>query len=373
MRSALGRLAFALLVVLGIEAAAEASPSRVVVVRAADASKLVGEATTRLRAELTASGFEVIMVEKSPLLSPREAVEDADLRPVAALSIVSTDRGAAIDVWVADHLTGKTLVRRIDVEPEVESEAPKILAVRAAELLRASLLEAAHPPEETKVAELPADVARWVKSPSAAPAPPDRRAGPRPPAPPPRPAFGASLDERAEDAGFLERSSFGLGAAALYHFDANPPSFGPDVRLSYRFAPRWAFALSVIGPAFGLPIERAAGSLAVREGLAAGEVFYAILPRGRLTPSLSLGAGAHLAYIEGSAQPPHVARTADVVSFLASAGASIEIILASRVSLHAGARALFMLPGALLRIDGAEVGRIGRVNLAGSLGVAVSP
>ncbi len=152
-----------------------------VVVQSANESQIVNQATTRLRAELAASGFEVITLDRAPGATPRDAVEDVGFHPVATLSIVSTEKGAAVDVWVADHLTGKTLVRRVDIDSQAAPSAPKVLAIRAVELLRASLLEAERAPPASPGPPIPADVARWMTTPSAAPEPPSSPADSPPP------------------------------------------------------------------------------------------------------------------------------------------------------------------------------------------------
>ena len=56
--------------------------------------------------------------------------------------------GAFADVWISDHVTGKTVVRRLEVGAGPNATA--VLAIRALELLRASLLEIAAkaPPSE---------------------------------------------------------------------------------------------------------------------------------------------------------------------------------------------------------------------------------
>lgn len=398
-----GRFASTLLVALSLTSLARASPSRVVVVQSANESQIVNQATTRLRAELAASGFEVVTVDRGPGVTPREAVEDVGLHPMATLSIVSTEKGAAVDVWVADHLTGKTLVRRVDIESRAAPSAPRVLAIRAVELLRASLLEAESAPPESPKPSIPADVERWMKMPSAAPEAPPPSAPPAspitPPAAPARPLVplvplvvppehsptlpatpalrwtpprspGISPAPRAAAPGPF---AVDLGAAMIYHLDNNLPSFGPELRLAYRVAPRWALALDVVGPAFTSPRRRSAGELTPREELAVAEVAFAPLVPGPVVPLISLGIGADHAHIEASAVAPYQAHSADVLSFVTTAGAAAQIEIAPRVALHLGVRALFAFPGALFRIAGEEVGRIGPVNLATSLGVVVTP
>lgn len=386
MRAWAGRFAAILLVALSLSGSVRASPSRVVVVQSANESQIVNQATTRLRAELAASGFEVITIDRAPGASPRESVEDIGLHPVATLSIVTTEKGAAIDVWVADHLTGKTLVRRVDVDSRSAPSAPKVLAIRAVELLRASLLEAESAPPERALPPIPADVAQWMKMPSAAPAP-----EPAPPviplvvapdAPPPQPPLNPSppwtlprprspvLVPKSPDPGAF---AVELGAAMIYHLDENPPSFGPELRLAYRPAPRWSLALDVIGPAFTWARQRSAGELTPREELAVAEVAFTPLRTGPFTPLISLGIGADHAHLAATAVAPYQAHSAELLSFVTTAGLAARVDIAPQAALELGARALFAFPGSLYRIAGEEVGRIGRVNLVTSFAVVITP
>src|SRR5207253_1507032 len=116
-----------------------------------------------------------------------------------------------------------------------------------------------------------------------------------------------------------------------------------------------------------------AGSIALRQELALGELAFALLSRGPVVPLISLSAGAQHAHVEGSAVAPSQAHTADLTFFAAAAGLSARVALVPHVALTADARALFAFPGAILRIDGEDVGSVGRANVVGSLGVTVAP
>ena len=127
--------------------------SRVTIVGARAATAVTAaeaELRTRLHAELRANGFDPVDARSNPaaLDSVAAALEDSDA--VAAFALVSVQDGVAVDVWLSDAMTGKTLVRRVTGEHGDDATAdPSLLAVRAVELLRASLLEIAvrEPPE----------------------------------------------------------------------------------------------------------------------------------------------------------------------------------------------------------------------------------
>ncbi len=123
--------------------------STVTLVSPPHAGALVEEAVIRLTAELRAAGFSVRLVEAPADGDGRTQVEgERGVRPgigpgesFATIALVTTDHGTVTDLWVADHVTRKTLVRRIDVGDLGATNAASDLAVRTVELLQASLLE----------------------------------------------------------------------------------------------------------------------------------------------------------------------------------------------------------------------------------------
>ncbi|MFI5306775.1 MAG: hypothetical protein ACHQ53_05455, partial [Polyangiales bacterium] len=167
MSGRLGVLAWssAMFVLVGSQAAwAQAARSGVALVRTDSSDRLLRDAGTRLRAELHAAGFDVIEVDRAPG-DEREGVESAESNG-AAFATVALNRarsGAFADVWISDHLTGKTVVRRLEVSEA--SNAAAVLAIRALELLRASLLEVAAAPavQNEPAPQPPKDVLLFVE------------------------------------------------------------------------------------------------------------------------------------------------------------------------------------------------------------------
>lgn len=150
--------------VLGFTRPAAATVPRIVVVGREHDDPIV----PRLRAELSALGFDVLevpseAVDSTALLSEQTRAHGA----AAAVRIVRS--GAGIEVWVVDRVTGKTSLRDVVVPNGPQGDADATIAIRAVELLRASLLEvhAPHasrgdvaPTEEIRAAsELPSQAA----------------------------------------------------------------------------------------------------------------------------------------------------------------------------------------------------------------------
>ncbi len=138
-RSVVALIGAVLISLLATHARAQDEPVLVMVQVEPGGEALAG----RVSAELRALGFDVqtsVVVESST----RELEDTARAaHAAAAIRIVRSDKKA--EVWVADRVTGKTLLRELEVGKNEDPDG--VLAVRAVELLRASLLEvdAGHP------------------------------------------------------------------------------------------------------------------------------------------------------------------------------------------------------------------------------------
>ncbi len=117
---------------------AEARPAgeRVALVRPAAAEQVWPEVEQRTRAELQAAGFEVVTV----VLDSTADLEgiSATARALAAVQITRGGPGRGVTVHVVDRVTGKSSSRTLDAGATPE---PERIALRAVELLYASLLE----------------------------------------------------------------------------------------------------------------------------------------------------------------------------------------------------------------------------------------
>jgi hypothetical protein len=97
--------------------------------------------TLRVQSELQALGLDVLVVKPPDVGSTSRAPLERAARSVgaiAAVRIVASGEGR-VEVWVADRVTGKALVRELDVPAGGASDAA--VAVETVELLRASLME----------------------------------------------------------------------------------------------------------------------------------------------------------------------------------------------------------------------------------------
>jgi hypothetical protein len=332
------RAAVVCMLVAFARVAAGAGPSKVVLLRG-NGGALVEEAINRLRAELAASGFTVETVALPPQADARTTVERVarEAGAFAAVMVSPSNGGTSADIWVTDRVTGKTSVRNVEVSG---TTAPADLAVRAVDLLQASLLEAT-PAAARPRAPAPADVARWVE--------PSRL---------PRPFF-AGL--------WLE-----AGGGALLATGGIGPAACPSFRLSFGWRNGMGFRLGFAGPAVGAPLESPLGTATVRQEIAFLEAFYAVDTRSPLIPVVSLGAGAYHLYASGAPKPPYIGASAETWTAAANAGLGGAYRLAERVALTLDVRGFLTVPRPVVTLAGRELGSAGRPSILVTAGVLAS-
>ncbi|WP_437592960.1 hypothetical protein [Sorangium sp. So ce1000] len=341
---------------------AEAAASRVVIVEVGADDALVREAATRLRAELGAAGFEVVRVVRAPEGDVRAELERAakEAGAFAAAAIVRSPAGATADLWIVDRVTKKTVVRAVEASG---AAAPSVMAVRAVELLQASLLEASLQEPRGRAADegaaaVPNDVRRWM-------APVHRRAGMTP-------APGR--------AGMLAGVGVEVGLAALLSADGVGPALGPALRLSYgggadglggALPAGLAARLTLAGPALGPALDGALGTVSIRQEMAFLEAVWALDTGGALSPVLSAGVGGIHLFVSGDPLPPLRSATGEVWSVAAALGAGAGLRLTERAALLVDAHAIFAEPRAVVTLGGERLGTAGRPTFAGFLGLLV--
>jgi hypothetical protein len=110
---------------------------RVVVIRGEE------ESTTsrRLEAELRSLGLRVISRVSPGPQGTRALLERAARREGAIAAVQVIAQGTKAELWIADRVTNKTVLREIAIETQDRNRADDSIAVGVAELLRASLME----------------------------------------------------------------------------------------------------------------------------------------------------------------------------------------------------------------------------------------
>jgi len=343
------------LVWLALAGTAAAAPARVALVHELEPSVLEQRTLTRLRAELIAAGFEITEVERRDD-GAREAAEADPSSPGVFATIAIVPRTAdAADIWVADRITGKTVVRRIRVASGTGRDMAAVLAVRAVELLQASLLEALEPPPRAEPASpegapppptaVPGEVSAWMSS---------RRAANEP---------------RAAETHFMLQA----GAGMIHSFGGVGPAFLPVLGLGYRLSSAVAVGIRAGGPAFAADLPATGGTIAVRQELVTVEATYELLsPAATVRPVVIGGAGVYHLGVVGTATPPYRGESNGLFAALLAIGPGARVRLGERVSLLGDVRLLFIAPRPIVRAAASEAGSMSRPSLFGEVVVDVA-
>jgi hypothetical protein len=308
-----------------------ASGSQVVILYEGAPDGVVDRAEMRLAAELRAAGFHVEEHASDDAADARLAVERASEGVTFATVLLRrASDGAFTDVWVADHVTRKTVVRRIGARG-VGDPADRALALRVVELMRASLVEGLvmTPSVDDSVAPPPpppADVAAWTRE--AVSKPTERHAA----------LFDLSL-----------------GIAGAWSDPALGAAVAPELRIAWRPKPAWSVGLLAAGPAFGARVAASEGSATARQELALLEAAVEPWSWGPIVPYAAAGGGVYHVATTGYANPPYASRSGDTWAALIGAGIGARLPLSSTASLVLDARELFALPRPVIAFAGQEV------------------
>ena len=127
----------------------------------------------RLVAELESLGFVAVIVDPGAAPVSRAALEASARQAGAIAAIRAVPAARGVEVWIADRVTGKTVLRMVGSEGGAPEPDPA-LALRAVDLLRASLLETSLPAPVVGEVPAPPDLrARMALPPPQAPASPE--------------------------------------------------------------------------------------------------------------------------------------------------------------------------------------------------------
>ena len=268
----LRRLAVVLAVSLGgvllevPEASADA-PTEVVVITPDPAAPLA----VRVAAELHQLGLGVIFVRQPDAEAMGPTSLEATAQGVGAFAALRVVRsGPAVEVWIADRTTGKTVIREVVGKGRDGTDAE--VALGAVELLRASLLElnAVERPTQAEVEPAP-EVLDVV-------APPTR-------SPPAEPHVGSGLTSAA------------LGVALDPGVGGYRPGYGPQVMVARRFGK--LIGAEALGSVVYASIEdqpRASASTTVGWMGLSGMIAPSV---GLIEPRLGVGLGAANLQVRG--------------------------------------------------------------------------
>lgn len=295
--------------------------------------------TRRVRSELEALGVDVIVLRPPAEASAgmRAPLEQAarSVGAIAAIRLVVSSEGK-VEVWVADRVTGKALVRELDATGTQTSDAE--VAIGTVELLRASLMElhAADPPHgEVNATKSVAALALPVS--------------------PPRLA--------------IPRLGISVGGGAELSFGELGPSSDASLRIWARLANR--IGLVALGHATLSParVDANGGTIEItRQLLGAGLAWDLADAKSTWVPALSFGSGAAHVSVNGSADPPLVGTRDAHWYWTPFASAGVGFAFASGLRLRADAVAIWSIPKARITSSRDEEATWAHPSLIVSLG-----
>jgi hypothetical protein len=306
----------------------------------------------RLRAELEALGFQVVIVPEPAQAPGREVLEATarDAGAVAAVRIVSSKKG--VEVWVADRVTGKTVLREVVVPESGSRGTSGTIALRAVELLRASLMEVEG--SEPPPGEVP--VSPTVRAAAAPRAP---RADAAQPKPQQRRTFAAQL-----------------GPAVAV---ANG-GLGPTVHtlLDFRWMPSRWLGLDVCGVAPTVPgtLEGPEGKSIVTLGVLGVGAHLSLAPLlgddARWMPTAGLGLALTWLHLEGVANAPFQGQQDDIFTSAPYLRLGIGYAVFEQLAIVADVIGGVTVPRPVIRFAGREAGAWGPAFGVGSIGAELS-
>jgi hypothetical protein len=299
------------------------------------------EIITRVRAELGAAGFEVVLLPAGDA-DPKLAVEShgGELHPASVLMVERLEGGDGTELWLADRLLRKTVVLRLRPEPRRggtdaaaarSSDAARI-AVQAVELVKARLAELSLSGEHTAATPPPPK------------APPPSARGPEP--------RGA-------------RPNLSAGVGLLEGFQKGQQSLTPVLRLGVALPERWTgdvLAVDVRGSFMGLGraahVSHGPGSASLRHTAIDVGAVMRFVPRGHVQPFVALGGGLLALDVAGEAPEPYRNDSARTLSGLFTASGGLWLQPVKGVGLALEGQLLSAWSKTVVRIadeDAAEV------------------
>jgi hypothetical protein len=324
-------------------AATDVFAQRIVLLRPRSSDPAIMSAFAHLQGELAVHDFEVVLVDTSnDAAGPDDLERVAEQEDaVAAVSLLRSKDAASADIWISDRVTGKTSRRTITTPPR--PEGPSVLAVRAVDLLRASLREF-----------------------GSAPAPPSDIVGAAPSRAPAR-----VLDWAAPAPAAAPRFTLEAGVAAQAALSGFRSAFGPSIAAGYDPSRRIALRLVFQGPLWGARHVAENASVTMLQEQIMAEVRWRFWS-GEMLSCAALGAvGVHHLAVQGDATAPYEPRSDAAWTALAAVGLGAEWRFARAAALSLRARSLALAPRPVINV-GADHVAFGRplFQIAGGLDVS---
>jgi hypothetical protein len=339
------RFSAVLLVVVvssGLPGRACAALSTVVMLRPAVGDAVSTELITRLKGELSTDRFQVVVLDHvvgADLID--EMLRAARLfQPIALFAVFADPKGGA-DVWLVDRVLDLPRIQHVEMSRS-GPESSSVLAVRAIEILRASVLAGLL----------------------------DRRSGALEPSAtqcPACPEVVATADDTARPS--ARRFGFELGPSILGSFQGLGASVGPVLRMSYSV--KRDLALRATASAFGTrpTLNGPDGQAIVDQELGFLELAVRMAPWSKGAVHFVIGLGTYRVGVHGVATPPAEPTQNGLWTGAVEAGVGVNAFVSRFIAVGFEVDALVTYPYPMIRIGTYDAGRTGRPTILAALSV----
>ncbi len=300
-------------VLVGTSAASSAWARAIVVERPDATDQVLVESFSRLCGELGMYGLEVRVVDPADLATPPGATAAREGGPgdvVAGIAFVRSAGQASARIWIESAVDTRETV---SITISGDANAPTLLAIRAADLLRTNLRDIDRP------------IAAVAAAPKDAPPPASTR---------------------------VRRWSLLAGGSALYE-DELGFGLAPTVQIGRRLTDRLALTLDLVGPVGGQSYRLADATARVGAAMASVAVAFRAFERSAVAVEFFQGLGAARLTVHGEAQAPWSAQDASAWVSAASSGARLVVRVAAPIHVSVSLAAVFFLPRPVIDLGNA--------------------
>jgi hypothetical protein len=322
------------------------------------------ELLTRLRAELSAAGFEVVIVPTASEEAPKPLVESAgrELNPAAVVLVrerAAPELGGSsvAELWVSDRIGHRTLMQSMMLDPREHSRDMSLLAVQTVELVKARLATLALPDNSQSAP-------RANEPQPARPAPKEPPPDEEPPPVPATPASSSSVLATLSAGVGLLQDLGGMGGAwaPVGQIGVYLPELGDAM-------PGLEFSVRAAATARRLELQLGPGRAHASQAFGVVDVRMHLAPRSALHPVVSLGFGLFTVGVEGEAPTQYPTYEGRSWSGLSTAGVGLWARSTRGLAWLLDAQLLSAWRPTRVLIDGDRTGQLGAPTLFLSAGV----
>jgi hypothetical protein len=343
------KLVLGALLVTSSASAAEAPPDAapVIVLQPTTASAALRRSLARIRNELSADQFHVILAESVGAIDPPAVIESAARDPAGGtvLALFGDPETGVAELCVVQRSGRRVAVRRATVAVDDPERMPEALSARALELLRASALELAIDSEGARRSQAAPEPNRTIETAA-------------------HPGLSVAA---AEDAAVV----VDMGVGMLHSIDGPPPAVIPVGRIRARVWSWLGARLSVAGLGSRPRVDSRYGSATLSQSLALFELAGGFRSGKRVRLAASLGAGALNVSVAGIGAGRYEGRDSQRWSAAFGGGLGVTFAIGPRAALATELQALVASPHPIVRFVDTPVATVGYPSLLLTVGLQV--